>query len=89
MHFARYYSTISPTRGKLKTTATFDSARTTALGGSGGTFDVVNPGTILPMSGLIGGPAGALTKTGTGTLELTNPDNAYGGGTVEERTARI
>jgi fibronectin-binding autotransporter adhesin len=47
---------------------------------AGGTVEVTNPGTTLTVAGLIAG-TGQLTKTGPGTLLLTNAGNTYSGGT--------
>lgn len=53
------------------------SSRNFVLGASGGTFDTVTNLTIdNPISG-----AGSLTKTGSGTLFLTDP-NTYAGATI-------
>jgi uncharacterized protein with beta-barrel porin domain len=66
--------------GTLETTASFTSARSIALA-AGGTVQV-DTGT-LTLSGVIadGGTPGMITKTGAGTLVLSNA-NTYSGGTV-------
>ncbi len=48
--------------------------------GSGGTIDVASPN-VFTVSGVVTG-AGALTKTGTGTLAITGATNDYAGGTT-------
>ncbi|MCA6125775.1 autotransporter outer membrane beta-barrel domain-containing protein [Bradyrhizobium sp. WSM 1704] len=62
--------------GTLQNTAAVATARGVTLGAGGGTFQT---NADLTSSGLMAG-AGALTKTGAGTLILTG-DNAYTGGT--------
>src|SRR5690606_30751412 len=62
--------------GTLRNTAAFDSAREVTLLPGGGTFET---GADLTLSGIVGG-AGALTKTGDGTLVLTGA-NTYAGNT--------
>ncbi|MGK0566183.1 autotransporter outer membrane beta-barrel domain-containing protein [Bordetella bronchiseptica] len=63
---------------RLASTGTFSTARAATLTGNG-TFDTAD-GTTLGWAGDIGG-AGALVKTGQGTLVLDG-DNQYGGGTT-------
>ncbi|KDB62926.1 outer membrane autotransporter barrel domain protein [Bordetella bronchiseptica B18-5 (C3)] len=63
---------------RLASTGTFSTARAATLTGNG-TFDTAD-GTTLGWTGDIGG-AGALVKTGQGTLVLDG-DNQYGGGTT-------
>ncbi|WP_033469510.1 autotransporter outer membrane beta-barrel domain-containing protein [Bordetella bronchiseptica] len=63
---------------RLASTGTFSTARAATLTGNG-TFDTAT-GTTLGWTGDIGG-AGALVKTGQGTLVLGG-DNQYGGGTT-------
>jgi autotransporter-associated beta strand protein len=75
-------------RGTLVTTATMtlgDTNRGILLDVSGGTFNVA-PGTTLTLAGTMSSPdiaanvvAGALTKTGTGTLVLSSPTNTFRG----------
>jgi autotransporter-associated beta strand protein len=70
------------TGGTLEVTTGFTSARSVALGTGGGTVQV-DTGTQT-LSGVIadsGGTPGVLTKTGAGTLVLSN-DNTYSGGTA-------
>lgn len=64
--------------GTLAATATFDTARTVALAQSG-RFDVTT-GATLGLTGAVSG-AGALAKSGGGTLVLSG-NNSYGGGTT-------
>ena len=68
--------------GTLEATNNFalDRTRDVTLNSPGGTFNVDNNSTFT-MGNTIGG-AGALTKTGAGTLVLSNAVNNYGGGTV-------
>jgi fibronectin-binding autotransporter adhesin len=63
--------------GTLQNTASFTSARATALNTGGGTFQTTGN---LTLTGAISG-AGALTKTDVGTL-LLGADNTYAGGTT-------
>ena len=53
---------------------------TIAYGANGGTFDIVAAANTFSISQALAG-AGALTKTGAGTLALTG-DNTYSGGTT-------
>ena len=53
--------------------------RAVTLNSAGGTFQVDNPGTMLTLSGSIGG-VGGLTKSGPGSLALTNSSNSFAGG---------
>ncbi len=64
--------------GTLRTTASFSTARTFALGTGGGTVDVAT-GTTLTTTGVVSGTS--LTKIGGGTLAL-NAANTYAGGTA-------
>ncbi|MFC5768463.1 autotransporter-associated beta strand repeat-containing protein [Thauera sinica] len=64
--------------GTLRTTADVDTTRPGELGELGGTLETV-AGTRLGYGGAIAGP-GSLTKTGDGTLVLTQA-NGYAGGT--------
>src|SRR5690606_32017434 len=63
--------------GTLRNTAAFDSARGVTLLSGGGTFETRAD---LTLSGTVDG-AGALAKTGDGTLTLSG-DNTYEGGTT-------
>lgn len=73
--------------GALATTADLATGRAATLGAAHGTLEVA-AGTRLDWNGAIGG-AGALTKTGAGTLAL-NHDNQHAGGTlVHGGTLRI
>jgi fibronectin-binding autotransporter adhesin len=51
------------------------------LNAGGGNFEVTNAATALTLSGQITG-TGGLTKSGSGTLILTNSFNPYGGSTT-------
>jgi autotransporter-associated beta strand protein len=54
-----------------------------AIGTGGGTVEVVNAATTLTISGAISGTGSAtLTKSGPGTLALTNTANSYIGGLI-------
>jgi autotransporter-associated beta strand protein len=64
--------------GALRTTASFTTARTVALGTGGGTIETAT-GTTLTTTGVVSGTS--LTKTGAGTLVL-NGANTYTGGTA-------
>ncbi|WP_242702651.1 MULTISPECIES: autotransporter domain-containing protein [Achromobacter] len=64
--------------GALAATASFDTARTVSLAQSG-RFDVA-AGATLGLTGTVSG-AGALAKSGDGTLVLSG-SNSYGGGTL-------
>ncbi|KDC03656.1 autotransporter outer membrane beta-barrel domain-containing protein, partial [Bordetella bronchiseptica] len=70
--------TVALNDARLASTGTFSTARAATLTGNG-TFDTAT-GTTLGWTGDIGG-AGALVKTGQGTLVLGG-DNQYGGGTT-------
>ncbi len=61
--------------GTLTTTGSFSTARTINMIGNG----TINTDANLTVSGVVSG-TGALTKSGTNTLILTN-DNTYSGGT--------
>ncbi|KDD17787.1 autotransporter outer membrane beta-barrel domain-containing protein [Bordetella bronchiseptica] len=69
---------VSLNNARLASTGTFSTARTATLTGNG-TFDTAD-GTTLGWTGAIDG-AGALVKTGQGTLVLGG-DNQYAGGTT-------
>ncbi|MBU6165279.1 MAG: autotransporter-associated beta strand repeat-containing protein [Alphaproteobacteria bacterium] len=64
--------------GTLRTTASFTTARTVALGAGGGTVETAT-GTTLTSTGVVSGTS--LTKTGAGTLALSGV-NTYTGGTA-------
>ncbi|HBK47232.1 MAG TPA: hypothetical protein DDZ67_12530 [Xanthomonadaceae bacterium] len=64
--------------GTLRYAAGFASAREVTLGAAGGSFDTA--GNTATLAGSISG-AGALVKTGDGTLVLSG-DNRYEGGTA-------
>jgi fibronectin-binding autotransporter adhesin len=68
--------------GALKVTgSTFSTlSRGVTLGSGGGTFDVDSPFNTLEVTSAVGG-AGALVKTGVGTLTLASA-NTYAGGTA-------
>ena len=63
------------------TGGTASSDRGFTFNSGGGSFDVTNSGTILTISGILGG-TGGLTKSGLGTLGLANTANNYSGGTI-------
>jgi outer membrane autotransporter protein len=63
--------------GTLRFSAAGTSARAFTIGAGGGTIDAAN---ALTLSGAIGG-AGALTKTGAGTLALSSNSSAFAGAT--------
>jgi autotransporter-associated beta strand protein len=65
--------------GTLQFLAGFTTTRNVTLNAGGGTFDT--NGNDATLDGAIGG-VGGLTKTGTGTLTLTNFTNAYQGATI-------
>ncbi|QET69347.1 autotransporter outer membrane beta-barrel domain-containing protein [Bordetella bronchiseptica] len=69
---------LSLNNARLASTGTFSTARTATLTGNG-TFDTAD-GTTLGWTGAIDG-AGALVKTGQGTLVL-GADNQYAAGTT-------
>lgn len=71
--------------GTLRMTAALTSARSITLASGGGTLDT--DGNDATFSGAIGG-AGALTKTGEGTLTLSGSNNYSGGTTVSAGTLR-
>ena len=62
------------------TTGSTSSFRNLTVGASGGTLDLPAEGSLLSLSGSIGG-SGALVKSGPGRL-LLNAVNSYTGGTV-------
>lgn len=64
--------------GTLRTTGGFTTARATTLLPEGGTIETQSG--VLTLNGTLDG-AGALTKTGTGTLILSD-DNSYTGSTT-------
>ena len=71
--------------GTLETTNTFalDSTRNLTLNSPGGTFNVDTNSTLTIGNTINNGTgSGGLTKTGTGTLVLSNAANNYSGGTV-------
>lgn len=65
--------------GTLETTASLSSTRSVILDAGGGTIQV-DPTFTSTFTGIFNG-IGSLTKTGAGTLELTNTNNNYFGGT--------
>lgn len=73
--------------GVLRATSSFVSERDVSLELLGGVFDVeqlgADPAPRLELSGRITGD-GALRKTGSGVLVLSNSDNDYSGGTFIE-----
>ncbi|WP_436290343.1 autotransporter outer membrane beta-barrel domain-containing protein [Variovorax sp. LjRoot178] len=72
--------------GTLRTTADFSTARATTLNAQGGTIET-QIGT-LTHAGLIGG-AGALAKTGAGSLILTGANTFAGGTTITLGTLQL
>src|SRR5205085_8990463 len=64
----------------LAATNSFPTSRTLTLGGGTDTVDVA-AGFTLTAAGLVTG-AGTLTKTGGGTLVLSDAGNNYSGGTT-------
>lgn len=63
------------------TTTNANSTRSVTLNAGGGTLDVANAARTVTLSGVASG-TGGLTKTGAGTLSLTNNTNSYTGATV-------
>ena len=74
-------SNIAFTGGTLNTTATFTLPNNGDM--LSGTIDV-NNGTILTLSGIFQDPDGTMTKTGEGTLVLTNNNQYTGVTTIQE-----
>jgi outer membrane autotransporter protein len=72
--------------GTLRNTATLSTPKNVILGASGGTF-LTDTATTLTLSGVVAG-AGALIKTGTGTLVLTGTNANTGATTVSQGTLR-
>jgi fibronectin-binding autotransporter adhesin len=72
--------------GTLQYLASFASNRTITLNAGGGTIDT--NGNIATLSGIIGGPGG-LTKSGAGTLVLSNANTYSGGTTLAAGTLRL
>jgi len=70
----------------LQYLASFASNRTITLNAGGGTIDT--NGNIATLSGIIGGPGG-LTKSGAGTLVLSNANTYSGGTTLAAGTLRL
>ena len=73
----------------LAVTGTFVDSRLIFVGPFSGTLPGtstidVAAGQTLTLNGLVAGTAGALLKTGTGTLVLGSTDNRYGGTTVQQ-----
>ncbi len=64
---------------ELTSTFTFPTTRTVTINGAGGTIQT-DPSVTTTVSGPISG-TGALTKSGTGTLVLSDASNTYSGGT--------
>ncbi|RST55784.1 autotransporter outer membrane beta-barrel domain-containing protein [Variovorax sp. MHTC-1] len=71
--------------GALQNTASFASARAVTLGAGGGTF---RTDADLSLAGVVGG-AGALTKTGAGTLVLSGANTYSGGTTISAGTLQL
>jgi len=79
--------------GGLRATGSFSLARTVTLGAAGGVIDVTGANVLSIGTVIGGGPtsapsATALTKTGTGTLELTAANTYTGGTTLSAGTLR-
>lgn len=72
--------------GTLATTASFDTARAVTLAQSG-RFDVA-AGTTLGLTGAVSG-AGALVKSGAGTMVLSGSNSHGGGTTIASGTLQI
>ncbi len=72
------------TGGTLESKASFQSDTSIALAYNDSTINT-DSGTTLTQSGVIRGNA-AISKNGTGTLILANPDNSYVGLTINEGT---
>jgi autotransporter-associated beta strand protein len=67
---------------------TVSSPATFALAAAGGTVEVLNPATVLTMTGALSG-GGPLTKAGPGTLVLGNAASNFGGLTVAQGTLSV
>lgn len=74
--------------GTLENTRSFSSARAVSLNSGGGTFET---DAALTLTGVISDDgSGVLTKSGSSSLTLTNPNNTYAGGTtINEGTLSV
>ena len=66
--------------------SSYELARPVTLLDTTQTFDAPDEATVTTISGRVAG-AGALRKSGPGTLVLTNVTNSYGGGTLVDAGA--
>ena len=73
--------------GTLQTTAGFTTAKAVSLNANGGTFQVDTD--TLELTGIVSGNYGALTKTGSGTLLLSNTNLYNGPTTISAGTLKL
>ncbi|TNB48513.1 autotransporter domain-containing protein, partial [Martelella lutilitoris] len=78
--------------GRLSTASSFSTARTFQLTGNGGTIDIAAGADTLTATGRFvnaTGQTGSLTKTGSGTLVMTDDNTYTGKTTVEDGTLQL